>query len=551
MRRTAAFIIAILLSLGITASAATTTLSVEDILPVTDPANTTADTTGTLGGDNTTDTTNTTGTNTTTTAPTTTTTTKPTDKRVKSVLYAQKKLPAGAVMHGKMQWETGRNDGAAMRFNGTDAYLEINAKQLDSPFTLSLWVNWYADISHSDALDQRLFSFVRKNTENSICMTPFTKQQNENGDFINGIAVMSACYQKGWTRENLYYASTNVISNHLPTDTWHHVAMTVEEDTVTVYIDGMQWKRQTLPFAFEDLQVDSLLIGADNNGVCLFTGLMQEVRLYEKALTPSQVLRIAKDIDPFDATLTDTPAMYLPVPLPQTVALQQNYRITSSLENNTLGLAVTAEPNNTFLNSPALSGGQSATCTIAVENKAKKNAGVSLKAICLPQQGTPAWLYLSEITVTVKSGEDILYTGAYTDMTPETLKLQTQQLPYNGITYYTVTLSRPFTAKTAYAACDVTWQFDCTALPITDSALPPEQPLGWLIVLLILSVFAVGFCIYWAITKAPNRWGDSLVARIASLRRTPSVQPAEESEAISADAKDLPADDISPKDETE
>ncbi len=500
---------------GTTTGTTDTTASVETT--TTDSTTTTATTS---------ETTTTTTTTITTTVPTTTTTTaKPTDAYVENVQYAVSELPTGAIFHGEnMQWVNGRKDGKALQFNGTSDCIEIDMTEQEAPFTLSMWVNWQANIHNSNAVGQRLFSLCRKNTENEISFIPWYSARTENGETMNGMALLTACYKEKWIRQNACYPTDAAISNMLTPSTWHHIAMTVEENTISVFIDGMLWSTLDLEFAYADLKPDVLYIGGANDKLYLFEGAMEDIRLYENALTQQQVLRLFRDADAFDATLTDTPHAYAPAPLPQNVVLSQSQCIISTVSDSGIVNSVEVSPGAAFWETPALSGGQSVTCTLYLENRSKHVSGITLSNIALPEPSSPAYQYLSEILITVSDMNGVLYSGRYTDLTVEKLAIRQDSLAYGGGRIYTITLSREFTSTADFVAVNVPWTFDTTILPTAQNAVSENRPQVWLIVLLLISTVAVIFSFYCAVVQKQRRvftvWDSLATACRGKLKRS-------------------------------
>ncbi len=505
VRRAAALTAVLVLLFGLSVSATTSAQT------------TTADTTGATD---------------TTVSATTTTTATPTEARVNSMTYTVENLPRGAAILGNdPQWEQGRNSGKALRLDGNTNYIQIDISKQSDPFTLSMWVNWQATVPSSNAMGQRLFTFFKKNTENNLSMTPWLQKQTESGDTVNGIALLGACYKENWLRQEIYYPATDNVFNLLPPQVWHHIALTVSGNTVTVYIDGMEWIQETLSFAYTDLKADTLLIGGGGGGSYLFEGLLQDVQLYENALTPTQIGRIAKDADPFDATVEATPHAYSPAPLSDDMPTALTVYAETQVTGGAFSTVIPKTDTANFLENPTLSGGQSVSGTLTVENKSKHSVDMALQSITLPAKGTPAWEYLSEITVTVSSEGKVLYTGAYTDITAETLGMQFEQMAYGRSHVYTVTLSRPLTAKATYADVSVPWEFSVNALAAANSPLRDTQSLDWLLILLPLSAIAVGFSLYWAVSRRNPRifsvWND-LTARLRKGKQQDAEQEGEE-----------------------
>ena len=218
----------------------------------------------------------------------------------------------GGAQNGKNEKKAGKNGKTAPRFDGT-LYMRGDFRERQTPFTLSFFVNWQADLSDAQTAAQHLFSVKLQNGEDGLFCLPDAKETMENGDVINGLLLRAVCYDKsGWQRQSFYYPAAYAVSNALPAFTWHHIAFVAEERRVTLYLDGLLWKTAELSFDYSAMKADTLLIGANDTASVRFTGLMQDMRLYDGVLTAEQVCRLAKDADPFDATVAVTPASYAP-----------------------------------------------------------------------------------------------------------------------------------------------------------------------------------------------------------------------------------------------
>ena len=69
---------------------------------------------------------------------------------------------------------------------------------------------------------------------------------------------------------------------------WHHVAVTFSEGDVKLYIDGAVEGEGTVPspLAGNDL---TLRVAADSDGQSLFLGIIDEVRVYDRALNEDEI----------------------------------------------------------------------------------------------------------------------------------------------------------------------------------------------------------------------------------------------------------------------
>ncbi|MEZ4361094.1 MAG: LamG domain-containing protein [Kofleriaceae bacterium] len=86
----------------------------------------------------------------------------------------------------------------------------------------------------------------------------------------------------------------NLTSNQLLTpDAWHHVAITWDGTVKRVFVDGVADGQRPQPIAFDD---NDILFGADLDAglpVVEFYGLLDEVRIYDRALTSAEVSALA------------------------------------------------------------------------------------------------------------------------------------------------------------------------------------------------------------------------------------------------------------------
>jgi hypothetical protein len=89
-------------------------------------------------------------------------------------------------------------------------------------------------------------------------------------------------------------ASPFLTPTSLPTNTWTHVAGTWDgASTMTLYVNGSVSTTAMFagPVTLPDNALD-LRLGADSNGQHTFDGLLDQLTLYDQALTPAQVLTL-------------------------------------------------------------------------------------------------------------------------------------------------------------------------------------------------------------------------------------------------------------------
>jgi len=69
---------------------------------------------------------------------------------------------------------------------------------------------------------------------------------------------------------------------------WHHVALTYDEGEVKIYLNGSVEGEGTVPSPLTGNEL-SLKVAADSNGQSQFVGIIDEVRVYNRALSEEEV----------------------------------------------------------------------------------------------------------------------------------------------------------------------------------------------------------------------------------------------------------------------
>ncbi|MFZ4799405.1 MAG: LamG-like jellyroll fold domain-containing protein, partial [Bacteroidia bacterium] len=89
----------------------------------------------------------------------------------------------------------------------------------------------------------------------------------------------------GWDFAN----STN--SNYLNDNTWHHVLSVRENDTTKIYIDGVL-QNYILTTLVPNFNSSSVIIGATNGTSQFFKGTIDEIGIWNRALTPLEITKL-------------------------------------------------------------------------------------------------------------------------------------------------------------------------------------------------------------------------------------------------------------------
>ena len=74
----------------------------------------------------------------------------------------------------------------------------------------------------------------------------------------------------------------------IPMDTWTHVATTYDGATLRVYINGTQMASRAMSGGIQ-VNADALRIGGSSYPNSFFQGTIDEVRIYSRALSQSEI----------------------------------------------------------------------------------------------------------------------------------------------------------------------------------------------------------------------------------------------------------------------
>jgi uncharacterized repeat protein (TIGR01451 family) len=162
-------------------------------------------------------------------------------------------------------WSTAGKYGNALSFNGTSSRVTISdspSLHLTTGMTLEAWVNPAVVLSGWDDI-------VYRGNDNYYLIL-------FNGAPVAGLTTASS------TNSNTFGPSA------LPVNTWTHVAQTFDGSTVTLFVNGAQVATKAIAASIQDT-TNPLEIGSDHIFGQYFQGLIDDVRVYNIALTPAQI----------------------------------------------------------------------------------------------------------------------------------------------------------------------------------------------------------------------------------------------------------------------
>lgn len=169
--------------------------------------------------------------------------------------------------------------GHVMRFSAEDksyAALDNNLLQSDSS-TITFFFYWESTDAGSW---HQLFEIFNPKTNSNIFFTPQNDWGGNNCSFIS---------------DKKEYSSYEAISAPpLEKDKWMHVAITVENKVVSIYINGEQKTTGNLNFTPSILQADSIFFGGNPHRTDNFyiSARLDEIKIFSTALAANQVAAV-------------------------------------------------------------------------------------------------------------------------------------------------------------------------------------------------------------------------------------------------------------------
>lgn len=196
------------------------------------------------------------------------------------------------------------NANYAQRLNGSlSQYINLgNSSDLKpSSGTVSIWVKMHA-VSYNG---------------NGFAYNPIFLSKNTNapGSYFEGCAistrmsnntVLFLTTQSGATNEKYFFTSTPGILTS-PTS-WKHLVITYDNNRVKGYIDGVLVGSKTKGFTSTFHSTKDILIGNSQNSTNnrAFNGAVDDVRIYNRVLSASEVAALFNEVNPYVPPVTIT-----------------------------------------------------------------------------------------------------------------------------------------------------------------------------------------------------------------------------------------------------
>lgn len=189
-------------------------------------------------------------------------------------------------IHGDPEWAFGIID-QALEFDGIDDYVVV-PRMVGTDFTLMAWIKTSlpGDAVEGDypatGGDGLFFAGVLGGATNN--------------DFILALVDTELTFGVG----NIAVGPTE---QSVVTGDWVHIALTrsAESGDVSIYIDGALDTTDTITNTNPLTQNPSITFGANTVHLHYYTGLMDDIRIYESVLTPEQIRNIVSDVISFSS----------------------------------------------------------------------------------------------------------------------------------------------------------------------------------------------------------------------------------------------------------
>ncbi len=252
----------------------------------------------------------------------------------------------------ELQWVENGKNGQSIRLDGQGGYLWIGYDQLQlRQMTLSFWVNWQGAAASADtAIGQRLFTFY-SGQNRTLSLSPWQQnvEMKKDGGSLNGLFLQFN--ENNRNMRNLFTPYKGGEATYaLPQNEWHHIALVSDARSLKLYVDGVLWLQDQLVMSLLEMRMNGLMIGAGLNDEPTLNAFLDDIGLYDAALTEQQVLMLARGVEnPFaqDAVVPPAPEEHIATRPPTTVTEPQTE--TTAAPTTT---TVPSENNGTFYGVP-------------------------------------------------------------------------------------------------------------------------------------------------------------------------------------------------------
>ncbi|MDD3692524.1 MAG: LamG domain-containing protein [Oscillospiraceae bacterium] len=197
------------------------------------------------------------------------------------------------IPQNKLTWQQNGYSGRCVSLNGAGQYLEVGYWQLQiHKMTVAGWFYWRGAADGQDKqsmYSQRLFT-LSHNDNTYLTLMPHAKnpeKKDKDGKILDGVYMeFSMGDKKDRVKYELYNpAEPGKESFGLSQNKWHHVAVTMDGQYLKLYIDGHLRFEQLLVLGVEEMRNNMLTIGFGRWGDPTLNALIDELAIYDYAMT--------------------------------------------------------------------------------------------------------------------------------------------------------------------------------------------------------------------------------------------------------------------------
>ena len=172
---------------------------------------------------------------------------------------------------------TGKIAGA-LTFNGTDDFITIPD---------------HADFNFSTALSVACWVYLSDTTGAQVFVSKYNHLTTEREwSFQTNTKLIRVVFGDA---TGIYVGQRTTDNDVIDNDGWYHVCFTYDAGTVIIYINGVAVATSTvgtIPLTLDNETAD-VVIGAQSVNQTVLAGTLDEVRIYDKVLTPTEVLNLS------------------------------------------------------------------------------------------------------------------------------------------------------------------------------------------------------------------------------------------------------------------